>query len=89
MFRAVLLGIECFEVFVTRVEMQAAYRLAVVVVEQDSEIGLRVTVYHAGNVVDFRIKNGPNDIETLHLFFRRNDLVFAFAHRFFRGRCHW
>ena len=64
-FRAVLLCIESFEVFVACVEMQAAYRLAVVVVEQDSEIGLRVTVYHAGNIVDFPVQDRSNDVESL------------------------
>ena len=79
MFGADLVLVERLDVFLAAVEVQAADGLAVVVVEQDGAVGLRIAQGDAFDV-DRVAQDGPHNVEALVLFLRRDDqLVF--------GRC--
>lgn len=77
MFGADLVLVERLDVFLAAVEVQTADGLAIVVVEQDGAVGLRIAQGDAFDV-DRVAQDGPHNVEALVLFLRRDDqLVFS------------
>ena len=60
-FGSHLIFIESFDILLSAVEMQAANRLAVIVVEENTEVGDRIAVYDAIQIDDIA-KDRPDDI---------------------------
>lgn len=76
LLRTFLAFIDRFNILVAAVEIQPTNWLTVIVVEQDTEIGLRIAMHYPVDVIHFIVKDSPDDTKPLQFSFGNDDFIF-------------